>query len=359
MPDPFRRRRPPHVPHGRPGPLAPRADGPRSSSSSAALDHQVKIRGYRIELGEIEAQLGRYPGVRECVAVVREDTPGDQQLVAYVSTADGTDDRARRGEGPPPGDAARRHGARPHRRCSTDLPHTPERQDRPQRPARRSPRCSAGGQRPPHRSRPATTSSARCWPSGRRRSAPTGIGVDDNFFDIGGHSLLVVRMHRKLKDVLDRADPAHRPVPLPDGPRASPKPCRPTPSAAMLAGEPATAPPAGASAASPPPRAGAARDEMADQWPTTTSRSSGWRRTCPVRRDADAFWRNLRDGVESVRELSEDELLEAGVTREQLASPRLRAGRRAPSTASSTSTPTSSGSRRRKPGSWTPSTATS
>ncbi len=33
------------------------------------------------------------------------------------------------------------------------------------------------------------------------------IGVDDNFFDIGGHSLLVVRMHRRLKEVLERQIP--------------------------------------------------------------------------------------------------------------------------------------------------------
>jgi amino acid adenylation domain-containing protein len=53
-------------------------------------DTQVKLRGYRIELGEIEAQLMRCAGVREA-AVVREDLPGQPRLVAYLSTTGGAD----------------------------------------------------------------------------------------------------------------------------------------------------------------------------------------------------------------------------------------------------------------------------
>jgi amino acid adenylation domain-containing protein/non-ribosomal peptide synthase protein (TIGR01720 family) len=55
------------------------------------LDHQVKVRGFRIELGDIEAALDRHPAIAHSVVVAREESPGNKKLAAYLVTAPGAE----------------------------------------------------------------------------------------------------------------------------------------------------------------------------------------------------------------------------------------------------------------------------
>jgi natural product biosynthesis luciferase-like monooxygenase protein len=164
-------------------------------------DHQVKIRGYRIELGEIETLLNRHDSVVEGVVVAREDTPGDQRLVAYYVAKDGGGDEA---------ETALREALReklpeymvPSHFVALDaLPLTPNgKVDRKAMPAPESQKKKGASEYVAPDSE-LESKVAEVWQEtlGRER-----VGVDDNFFDIGGHSLLVVRMHRVIKERIEQ-----------------------------------------------------------------------------------------------------------------------------------------------------------
>ncbi len=166
-------------------------------------DQQVKIRGFRIELGEIEAVLGRLPGVRESIVLLREDAPGgEKRLVAYiVSEKDGTVDAAQLR------DALRTQVPAymvPAAFVLLErLPLTPNGKVDRRALARIAPERPDGegveGFVEPASDLERVIAGIWCEVLGLER-----VGAQQNFFDLGGHSLLLVRLHARLQEALGR-----------------------------------------------------------------------------------------------------------------------------------------------------------
>jgi amino acid adenylation domain-containing protein len=149
-------------------------------------DNQVKLRGHRIELGELEAVMRQHPHVRECVAAVRTGAGGDARLVAYVVAAAGDaepDWRVYLEAKLPPYLVPSAFVVLPR------LPLTPNGKiDRRALPDPGSAAQAAALVAPRNQ---AEERLALIWES---VLAVPRIGVDDNFFERGGHSLLAVRL---------------------------------------------------------------------------------------------------------------------------------------------------------------------
>lgn len=155
------------------------------------IDRQVKVRGHRVEPGEVEAALREHPGVADSLVVVREDARLGVRLVAYVVP---------RGEHLP--DDAELRGHLAGRLAAASLPAAVV-------PLQRIPRGPNGKpdptRLPPERGRAVPTLApeteaeraiAALW---QELLGVEHIGVEDNFFDLGGHSLLMVHLHHQLE----------------------------------------------------------------------------------------------------------------------------------------------------------------
>lgn len=157
-------------------------------------DHQVKLRGHRIELGEIEATLERQPGVSQAVVLVREDSPGDLRLVAYVTGTAGEPalKAALAAELPD-------HMVPAHIVPLAVLPLTPNRKiDRKALPV---PQVSAPLSASTFEA-PASSVAADLAAIWSRVLGVPKVGAKDNFFALGGHSLLAVQAHREIREKL-------------------------------------------------------------------------------------------------------------------------------------------------------------
>jgi acyl-CoA synthetase (AMP-forming)/AMP-acid ligase II len=159
------------------------------------LDDQVKIRGFRIELGEIESVLARHEAVKVSCALVREDSPGDNYIAAYYSCKSGLTATSRE-----LADFLRRHLPDymvPSRFVELEsFPLTPNGKiDRRALPAPAVLRPTALEDAPPLT--PMQQVVADVWGSAL---GVQGIRVQDNFYDLGGHSLLSMQVIKELEE---------------------------------------------------------------------------------------------------------------------------------------------------------------
>jgi amino acid adenylation domain-containing protein len=163
-------------------------------------DYQIKLRGHRIEPGEIEALLEKSSGVRQAVVVLREDREGDKRLVAYL-VADAADSAAALRAAL---DAKLPDYMVPSAFVFLDeLPLTGNGKiDR--KALLKLPPPNLASAAAAHTAEPSSEMErvvARAW---QQALGIPAVGLTDNFFDLGAHSLTVAEAHAKLQEALGR-----------------------------------------------------------------------------------------------------------------------------------------------------------
>ncbi|WP_010494492.1 non-ribosomal peptide synthetase [Paenibacillus elgii] len=162
-------------------------------------DHQVKIRGHRIELEEIENVLGLHPGIRQAVVVVHDDGSG-QRLVAFAVPAAGGTDKPQ---------TAELRAYLQERLPAFMVPHFVRVIDRlPLTPSGKADRAALSKLALEEPSamesaaplNPAEEALTRIW---KEALGLTWVGVQDHFFDLGGDSFRLLRVHQSVRDALD------------------------------------------------------------------------------------------------------------------------------------------------------------
>ncbi|HZF40192.1 MAG TPA: amino acid adenylation domain-containing protein [Blastocatellia bacterium] len=162
-------------------------------------DHQVKIRGFRVELGEIESVLERHTAVGQAVAIAREDKPGVKQLVAFIVPQAGAK---------PSGSELREYLRErlpgymlPSAfQMVAELPLTRSgKVDRAALPMLAIERLEPENDYVPPRN-PIEEILVAIW---SEALGVERVGIHDNFFDLGGHSIMATRLISRLRDAFD------------------------------------------------------------------------------------------------------------------------------------------------------------
>ena len=265
------------------------------------IDTQVKIRGFRIEPGEVEALLTGLPEVAQAAVVARRDWPvtGELSLVAYwvaSAGAAGAEDALR-------GSLAARLPTfmMPAAFVRLDsLPLTPNgKVNREALPAPAGRQVTTLAHTPPTTALERTI--AALWQEVLKTES---VGLDDNFFDLGGHSLRLAQLHTRLVERCGHDFPL---VELFRHPTVKAQATF-LAAAALAIAEPAAAAPA------PGPAEGPISQ-------TTAVAVIGMAGRFPGAAGVDEFWDNLCRGVESISFFSHQELAAAGVEPELLQNP--------------------------------------
>ncbi|MGJ0636889.1 amino acid adenylation domain-containing protein [Xenorhabdus bovienii] len=161
------------------------------------IDSQVKVRGHRIELGEIETQLTRHPDIKDTVVIVHQETSGDKRLIAYFIAREGSH---------PSLDVLRTHleAALPHYMLPSALvmmerfPLTPNgKVDYRALPAADSQSRVYQPYEPPQGEM--ETFLAELW---QKLLEVEQVGRNDNFFQLGGHSILATQVIVRIRATL-------------------------------------------------------------------------------------------------------------------------------------------------------------
>ena len=157
-------------------------------------DFQIKLRGFRIEPGEIEAQLAGQPPVTQALVMVREDRPGDARLVAYLASTAPVDQAALR-------ERLRKHLPEymlpQHFVVLDSLPLLPNGKiDRHAMPAPTAAPAEGSSTPPAEDDDPRRRYLGAVW---RELIGVAAVAPQDNFFDVGGHSLLAVEMATRVQ----------------------------------------------------------------------------------------------------------------------------------------------------------------